>query len=406
MQLKAHGKSDVGRVRSGNEDRYLSDVAKGLFAVSDGMGGHQAGEIASRLAIETLSDGWGRRSADLEGLDGAPLRKALLEAAQEVMLEVCAAVYEKATTGSTHAGMGATLTFVAVRGGLAVMGHVGDTRLYLVRDGKADQLSADHTLAAELLAAGVLDEHAAKESSHAGVLTRSLGSQRAVQIDRLVFEIEPGDRLVLCSDGVSRYAPTGQWIAERAAAASADELAQRLVAHANESGGEDNATALVVELPEQRERPRSDMPTRVDALAQVAFLSDLGLPHRTRLAQAATSRQLGSGEPLVSAGEAWCHLVVVCAGSLLVVRDGRELGELPPGSYAGVRHVVSPGIAAYGLKAAESTEVVLLDHKDFTYELHVRPWLGTHVLENLAAELAGCATPGDDAIARNPVLLP
>jgi len=406
MELIAHGKSSVGQVRSSNEDRHVVDIAQGLFAVSDGMGGHQAGEIASSLAIQTLTESWVERKESFAGLTGPELSEALMAAAEAAMLEVCEAVYAEATAQTSHAGMGATLTFVAIEQDLAVMGHVGDTRLYLIREGEAHQLSTDHTLAAEMVVSGIMDAETAKKSSHAGVLTRSLGSQRAVQVDRLVFEVEPGDDLVLCSDGLTRYLPTTAVLTEQAAGASASELAERLVDHANASGGVDNATVVVVQIPAEHERSASDVRVRLGALTKVPFLSDLGLPHRSRLAQAARLEKLDVGEDLVAEGEAWSCLVVVHTGSLAVKRGGVQKGALAAESYAGVRQVVTPSAAVYSLEATEKTEVVLLEHEDFLRELHVRTWLGAHVLEQLAAELATAATPDDAAAGNRPALLP
>jgi protein phosphatase len=230
MRLVTGAATDVGRVREGNEDAYLVDDATGLVAVADGMGGHRAGEVASATALEALR-------AAVSG--GRPLREAM-EAANE-------AVFGKSLTDTGLRGMGTTLTAATVvSGGTVLVGHVGDSRAYLLHDGELQQVTVDHSLVEELVREGRLTADEAAVHPQRSIITRALGVDASVEVDVYSLELEAGDRLLLCSDGL-----TGMVQAETIAGIlrREDDLtraAAQLVDAANAAGGEDNITAVIL----------------------------------------------------------------------------------------------------------------------------------------------------------------
>ncbi len=230
MPLAArHGAlTDIGLHRKTNEDAYVA--APPLFAVCDGMGGAQAGEVASSLAAETLTAGVA---------SGRPL----LEAAEQAN----AAVYARAATDAAHSGMGTTLTAVLVAGSLAHFVHIGDSRAYLLRGGELRQLSDDHSLVGEMIREGRLSEEEAAVHPHRSILSRALGTEPTVRIDEFEVDLLGGDVLLLCSDGLCGVVP-GPLIAKHMGRSDPQEAAGRLIAEARKAGGPDNITAVVVRL--------------------------------------------------------------------------------------------------------------------------------------------------------------
>jgi protein phosphatase len=224
--------TDVGRVRQRNDDGFLVDETIGLVAVADGMGGHRGGDVASATALEAL-----RASVT----SGHPVREAI-EAAN-------LAVYEKAATDPALYGMGTTLTAgTLVSGGTVLIGHVGDSRAYLWHDGKLSRVTADHSHVAELVREGRITEEEAAVHPMRSVITRALGIDDTIDVDVYPVQLDRGDLLLLCSDGL-----TGMVHEEEIAAALRREpdparAAERLVDMANAAGGEDNVTVIVVAL--------------------------------------------------------------------------------------------------------------------------------------------------------------
>jgi len=227
--------SDTGLVRKGNEDSFLINKALGLFAVADGMGGHEAGEVASFLAVKTLETA----VRDSKGREGA-LEAAIKAANQEI--------YSQAQQKSSLAGMGTTLTAVYYQEDGISIGHVGDSRAYLIRDSQATLLTRDHSLVAELIRSGQISEEEGKNHPHRHVVTRALGTEPEVEVDMLFPGVKQGDRLFLCTDGLSNLIKSEE-IAQTVDQAAAPEQALELLKQmALERGGFDNLTALLIEF--------------------------------------------------------------------------------------------------------------------------------------------------------------
>ena len=239
MRLSEAGISDVGRRREANEDRFGLAPELGLYLVSDGMGGHLAGQVASDLATRAMI----RAIQSLENLAATPterLRYAVARANQEV--------YLTARERPECAGMGTTLVALIVREGRAALAHVGDSRAYLVRDGQIRQLTDDHSLVGELLRRRAITEAAAREHPQRHVLTRALGVREFVEPDLAELSASPGDVFALCSDGLTNHVLDAE-IAERVdGGADLETACKELVQSANDRGGEDNATLVLVRV--------------------------------------------------------------------------------------------------------------------------------------------------------------
>jgi PPM family protein phosphatase len=228
MRIDIGSATDIGRVRERNEDAVL--VEPPLFAVADGMGGHRGGQVASQVALETLEQ--------LEADDGGSLAEHVRGANR--------AVWERAERDEQLSGMGTTLTAVRVNGTSAVLVHVGDSRAYLMRDGELRKLTTDHTLVDRMVRSGEITEAEADVHPHKNVLTRALGTDPEVDVDERSVALEDGDRLLLCSDGLTGMVTEEQIRAILEANPAPQTAAERLVRAANRAGGVDNISVVVL----------------------------------------------------------------------------------------------------------------------------------------------------------------
>ncbi len=251
MKLEACAWTDPGPVRDNNEDSYHLDEDNGLFIVADGMGGHAAGEEASRLAVKTLRELLTGEQSDpdetrLDRQVGDP-GDALRERLRYAMNQASARVRKESLENLAFAGMGTTVAVLLIEGGQAHVAHVGDSRVYLFRDGMLARLTRDHTVVQQEIDAGRLTPELARTVPHRNYLTQSVGYHGPVEPDTLTRAIEPGDVFLLCSDGVTDPLDDAR-IATLAREVDAPDLAERLVRDALDRGGEDNITAVVVRI--------------------------------------------------------------------------------------------------------------------------------------------------------------
>lgn len=250
MRLIAAGLSDTGRVRSNNQDAFavLADTRRPpgldcLLVVADGMGGHRGGATASHLAVSTIE----RYFAVDRGL-GAGDDALRLGAAAAAVVAANQAIYNQAATDPRLAGMGTTCTLVMVAGFRLYVGHVGDSRAYLFRGGNRRQLTHDHSMVAEQVRRGLMTPEEAEHDERRHMLMRAVGAGPEVDVDTLWVDPEPGDALLLCSDGLTNMVDDGQLADMAVAASDPADACSRLIAAANAAGGEDNVTAVVARV--------------------------------------------------------------------------------------------------------------------------------------------------------------
>jgi PPM family protein phosphatase len=255
-------RTDTGRQRTANEDSYY---ARGeLFAVADGMGGAQAGEVASKIAADAFE------SAERAGESGETYLRSIAVAANE-------RIHRLAQDDSSHSGMGTTLTAAMVEGDEVSVAHVGDSRAYVYRDGELRLLTSDHSLVEELRRQGRLTDEQAEGHPQRSIITRALGPEADVDIDTLTFSARPGDVFLICSDGLTTMV-TDERIAELLSSSrDLDEAADRLVAEANEAGGRDNITVVAFRLEEADEAAAAEDATLIGPSAEEAGLSAEGV---------------------------------------------------------------------------------------------------------------------------------
>jgi PPM family protein phosphatase len=228
------GRTDAGRKRRRNEDAFVLEPP--LFAVADGMGGAQAGEVASRLAAAAF-----REFHEADELEPEERVRAIIQEANR-------RIYERARQDAQASGMGTTITAALLEDGLVALGHVGDSRAYRVREGRLEQLTEDHSLVADLMRSGRLTAEEAEAHPQRSVITRALGTDPEVDVDTFTVEAGPGDVFLLCSDGLTSMVADEDILDLIARSNSLEDAAKALVKAANRSGGEDNITVVLFTL--------------------------------------------------------------------------------------------------------------------------------------------------------------
>ena len=245
-------RTDVGMKREHNEDSFLVNEDLGLYLVCDGMGGHAGGETASRLAAQIVERellSAKLRTDDPFAAEASLAETPLAGALREAIEGACAAVFRTSRANPELAGMGTTCISLILHGAQALVGHVGDSRAYLVRDGDVHQLSEDHSLVNEQVRAGLLSEEEAKNSRLKNIITRSVGFEEDVLVDVLGLETQPGDRFLLCSDGLSNLVENEE-IRDALLEHPLEDVPQVLIQLANDRGGDDNLTVVAVQRVE------------------------------------------------------------------------------------------------------------------------------------------------------------
>ena len=241
MNPSAFGLSDVGHCRETNEDNYFFDIALGAYTVADGMGGHAAGEVASRLAVEALEETFRGNGGLGESVRGASER--LQAAVTEANRRICDSIVAHAE----QRGMGTTVVMLLVVGDHAVVGHVGDSRAYRLRGDRLERLTNDHSWVSEQVKAGLLTDDDAQRHPMRNIVTRALGSRVEVSAEVAEMEVLAGDVFLLCSDGLNAMLSDDEIRQNLADHREDPEAACRaLVEAANARGGEDNTTVIVL----------------------------------------------------------------------------------------------------------------------------------------------------------------
>ena len=232
MRTRVGATTDIGQVREGNEDAIL--INDPLYAVADGMGGHRGGEVASNLALQTVEQMFAERQGTLT----------------EQVERANRAVFERSQSDRDVSGMGTTLTAALIEGGAIRLAHVGDSRAYLFRGGKLQLLTEDHTLVHRMVVEGEITQTEAENHPHRSVLTRALGVEGDVRVDETKVEVREGDRLLLCTDGLTGMLSEDQIESILQDVRDPQEAVDRLVRDANRAGGIDNITAVIIDFTE------------------------------------------------------------------------------------------------------------------------------------------------------------
>jgi PPM family protein phosphatase len=342
-------RTDTGRQRRGNEDSAF--VRAPVFVVADGMGGAQAGEVASRIAIETFE----------QGLPGSGTPEDRLA---ELVRDANQRIYDRSRAERSRAGMGTTLTAAYLTDGNLAIAHVGDSRAYLFRDGELTRLTQDHSLVDELLRQGKLTEEQAAEHPQRSIITRALGPEPEVEVDTFTYPMQPGDVVLLCSDGLTSMVSERRVAELLVSATTLAEAADQLINEANVAGGRDNITVVLSRLEDVEGELGAEQPTTVAdgpgasategrsavAVAPPPPATSTRLSPRPERTAAAAPRRRRVSKPLAALVALVAVLGLIAAGGYLASRQLYFIGTNQQGIvtiYRGFPYQLPGGLNLY-----------------------------------------------------------
>jgi protein phosphatase len=247
-------KSDTGLKRPHNEDRFVADPPLGLYVVCDGMGGGNAGEIASTLAVEAIQAHLAAAALNTDLPLIGPCNATVSAPANRLASAIRAAndvVHRESWSRPDYAGMGTTVVAALLREEVLAIAHVGDSRLYLIRNGTIQALTTDHSWVAEQILKGLITEEEAKRSPRRNIVTKALGVESSVDVELTEVPVKSGDMLLLCSDGLTRGVHPNDILHILSGSEDLPTMSDRLIVMANEAGGDDNTTVVIVALRDE-----------------------------------------------------------------------------------------------------------------------------------------------------------
>lgn len=361
--------TDVGRVRDHNEDSFLIDKKLGLFIVTDGMGGHAAGEVASQLAARTVRDVLNREREALRQFEaGAGVgRTDVLRLLETAVQEACQTVFGEAQKDEGKRGMGTTLDALLVIGSRGFIAHVGDSRVYLYRQGAVHQLTEDHSLINELLRRGRLSREQIEKLQYKNAVTRAVGVYESVEVDTLDFDVLKGDRFLLCSDGLCGYFEEVE-LADLFANTQEDLLAQELIDASNERGGHDNITAVVVKVADDVsgvDRLAREVNLKLEVLHRMPLFRHLTYQELVRVLNITEVQNYEPEEVVVEEGDEGDALFIVLTGQVRVHAGDAVLTHLGPGQHVGEMALVDKAPRSAHVSADEASKLLVIRRREF-----------------------------------------
>jgi serine/threonine protein phosphatase PrpC/CRP-like cAMP-binding protein len=361
--------TDVGRLRDHNEDNFLVDKKLCLFVVADGMGGHAAGEVASALAVRIIHEELKKEREIIEAA-GATARGArtILSLFEQSVQRACAKIHEEARLDPQKRGMGTTLSALLIQGSHGFIAHVGDSRIYLLREGRIQQVTEDHTVFNELIKRGKLTREQIEKVAQKNAITRAVGVYERVEVDTLTIEVLPGDQFLLASDGLHGYiahpAELEPYFDEEDPAAATAGLIEL----ANKKGGKDNITAVLVRLGEgdakDSQRARR-LALKRDVLLKMPLFQRLNERELLRVMQVVEVVGKKPGEVVVREGERGDELFIVLTGLCQITRGETALLTVDEGDHFGEMGLIRAMPRSATVTAVETSELIVLRRADF-----------------------------------------
>ncbi|MBL8604761.1 MAG: Stp1/IreP family PP2C-type Ser/Thr phosphatase [Myxococcales bacterium] len=390
-----HARTDVGRAREHNEDNFFCDRPMGLYVVADGMGGHAAGEVASAMAIQAVAATMQRARAQVEafarGGEGAARAEDIRQLLGHAVSQANREVYAAAQASVERRGMGTTLTALLLVNDRAFIAHVGDSRVYVMRGGEVRQLTEDHSVVNELRRRGRLRPEVLSQIQHKNAVTRAIGVFENVEVDTYMFLAAPGDRFVLCSDGLHRYLDREQDLGPLLTDATEETASGRMINFALERGGADNVTVVVVTLPDASSRDRvvRELSEQYQALSGVPFFRHLEPRELLFLQATARLRDAIPGEAIVREGDAGDAMFVIVSGTCAVKKGDVEIARLKAGEHFGEMSLVESVPRSASVVADDDARLLAFARNDVFKVLRENKDLGMKLLWNIITALAG-----------------
>ena len=392
MELEYFAGTHPGQVRKRNEDTYVADPAIGLYLVADGMGGHARGDEASRVAALTVHETI--KKGILSSLEfqekGTPEAKQKVYALlRDAVSRANMAVFGRGWSSRAKEIMGTTLTGILISGTRAFVFHVGDSRVYLFRNGRVHLITADDSLFFRLLKAGGATKGQERSFPYKNIMTKAVGVRQTVEPLIMDFPLLPGDRILICSDGLYGYF-TDQELAQIMKGSKASTMVQEMIKRALERGGEDNITGIVIKFSGKEVLSPQELESQqaVEAISREPLFSGLSLAELFRLQSKCEVRNYKVGELIFRQGEKAEDFFIVISGSLEIQRDGKVVAVVSSGEHFGELSLVSAGKRMATGMAVEALRLFIMKRSVFLETIREDPLIGVKLLWNLSSMLS------------------
>jgi serine/threonine protein phosphatase PrpC len=394
MELTFAAATDVGRQRQHNEDNFLIDKKLRLFMVADGMGGHAAGEIASSIAVHEIRDAiyQNRDLIERYRVDDPGVQPIeILQVLEHAIQAACTSVYNRAQAEPDKRGMGTTASVLLIAGApdhlRGFIAHVGDSRIYLARQSQSHQLTEDHSLMNELVRRGKLKRDQIDNSPYKqfkNAVTRAVGVYASVEVDTFDFDILPGDRLMLSSDGLYVYLEDDK-IPQLLADGDVKDVPRRLIELANAGGGHDNITSVVIrvgDVPAAEASPSKsgDVSLKLEVLKSMQMFRYLSYRELVRVMNITESLEVGPDEPIFHEGQAGDAMYVVMSGTVKLSKTETTIAELGKGQHFGEMSLVDRSVRSLTATSVGATRLAVVRRKDFYDIIRKEPDLAVKLL--------------------------
>ncbi len=389
MKINAWGTTDVGKTRDHNEDNYLVDEGINLYVVADGMGGHAAGEVASSIAAETVRDAVIKNRDLIESYvkgDDTVQKYDIAQVLEHAVQAACSDIFQKAQNEPEKKGMGTTLSLLLIAGERGFVAHVGDSRIYLIRQNNVHQITEDHSLINHLLRKGRLKRSEIESSPYAqykNAVTRAVGVYESVEVDSLDFDILAGDRFLLCSDGLSAYL-NEENIKGVFSANKPEAVPNAFVQLANNGGGHDNITAVTIYALTDEEgaaaRRAVDVRLRMEVMAGMPLFAHLGYKELVRVMNITRVREYEPGEIIIQEGEPGDELLLVLDGTVDLLKEGAYITSFKRGDHFGEMALVDRSPRSATASARDKARLLVIKQNDFYKILSKEPEISVKLL--------------------------
>lgn len=394
--IQFYATTDVGRVRDHNEDNFLVDKRLALSIVADGMGGHAAGEVASALAVRIIHEEVKKHREVIEkysdeGVSARMGSKEILGLLEMAVQRACARINDEARVDTAKRGMGTTLSSLLIVGSYGFIAHVGDSRIYLLRDGNVQQVTEDHTVYNELIKRGKLTKEQIDKVAQKNAITRAVGVYERVEVDTLTIEVLPGDQFLLASDGLHGYIAHTAELEPYFEEENGDVAARDLIDLANRKGGKDNITAIIVRLGKGDEKDDSRarrLQLKRELLSKMPLFARLSEREMLRMMQVAEVVSYEPGEVVVQEGDRGDELFIVQSGEVQISRGETILNDFGPGEHFGEMALIRAVPRSATVTASEPSDLIVLHRSDFFEVLRKEPELAVKLLWQFLGVLA------------------
>jgi PPM family protein phosphatase len=380
MELTFAAATDVGRQRTHNEDNFLIDKKLRLFMVADGMGGHAAGEVASSIAVHEIRDAVHNNRDLIERyrVDEPTVQPIeILQVLEHAIQAACTSVYNRAQAEPDKRGMGTTVSVLLIAGAQdhlrGFIAHVGDSRVYLARQNQCHQLTEDHSLMNELVRRGKLKRDQIDNSPYKqfkNAVTRAVGVYASVEVDTFDFDIMPGDRFLLSSDGLYVYLDDDT-LPDVLAEGEVKDVPKRLIDLANAGGGHDNVTGIVVRVgdslgsQDHTAAKAGELSLKLEVLKGMQMFRYLSYKELVRIMNITDSGDYAADEVIFREGEPGEAMFVVMSGAVRLSKGGVTVAELGKGQHFGEMSLVDRSVRSLTAVSTDATRLAIVRRKDF-----------------------------------------